>query len=164
MLQPTLNEWLDVVNSSSNKSAAGNSGIGYQMLKHASIDVHHILTILAGLCYRAQVIPTQWKLTSLFPIPKPKDQDYNITNTRPILLIECVRKLTVKILNNRLFAIFTEHNILKGPNYAGLKGCFTSIPIHTVCNIMEDAREKRKSYGLLHKTWPKRLIAQASYR
>ena len=159
MLQPTLNEWLDVVNSSSNKSAAGNSGIGYQMLKHASIDVHNILIILAGLCYRAQVIPTQWKLTSLFLIPKPKDWDYNITNTWPILLIECVRKLTVKILNNRLSAIFTEHNILKGPNYAGLKGCFTSIPIHTVCNIMEDAREKRKSYGLSHKTWPKRLTA-----
>ena len=119
------------------------------MLKHASIDVHNILIILVGLCYRAQVILTQWKLTSLFPILKPKDWDYNITNTRPILLIECVWKLTVKILNNRLSVIFTEHNILKGPNYAGLKGCSTSIPIHTICNIMEDAREKKKELWIV---------------
>src|SRR2546421_10004383 len=113
------------------------------MIKHASKDIHGILTQLANLCFTAQLVPTQWKLTSLFPIPKPKDWDYNITNTRPILLIECVRKLSVKVLNNRLSTILSTHNILKGPNYAGLKGCSTSIPIHTIGNIMEDARDKK---------------------
>src|SRR5215204_1104012 len=98
------------------------------MLKHASTNIHNILIKLAGICYKAQVIPSQWKLISLFPIPKPKDWDYNITNTRPILLIECVRKLTVKILNNRLSVIFSNHNVLRGSNYAGLKGTSTAIP------------------------------------
>ena len=32
--------------------------------------------------------------------------------------------------------------MLKGPNYVGLKGSSTAIPIHTICNIIEDAREK----------------------
>ena len=135
---------MDVVKNSSNKSTAGISGVGYQMIKHASKKVHELLTQLANLCFSAQLVPTQWKMTSLFPIPKPKDWDYNIANTRPILLIECVQKLTVKALNNRLSTIFTSHNVLKGPNYAGLKGSSTAIPIHTICNIMEDAREKNK--------------------
>src|SRR5215204_3885808 len=135
---------MEVINQSSNKSAAGNSGIGYQMLKHAPNQGHEILTQLASLCYKAQLVPSQWKLTTLFPIPKPKDWDYNIANTRPILLIECVRKLTIKILNNRLSHIFSTYNILKGPNYAGLKGTSTAIPIHTICNIMEEACEKHK--------------------
>ena len=86
----TLQEWMDVVKNSSNKFTAGISGVEYQMIKHASKKVHELLTQLANLCFSAQLVPTQWKMTSLFPIPKPKDWDYNIANTRLILLIECV--------------------------------------------------------------------------
>ena len=68
--------------------------------------------------------------------------DYNIANTRLIVLIECVRKLTTKIITTRLSHIFATHKILRGPNYAGLKGESTDIPIHTINNIIEDAREK----------------------
>src|SRR5437762_1011572 len=109
---------MDVVKNSSNKFMAGNSGVRYQMIKDASKKVHELLTQLANLCFTAQLVLTQWKLTSLFPIPKPKNWNYNIANTQLILLIECVWKLTVKALNNRLSNIFTSHNVLKGPNYA----------------------------------------------
>src|SRR3989337_1678453 len=90
------------------------------------------------------MIPLQWKLTSLFPIPKPKDWDYCISNTRPIVLIECVRKLASKIINNRMSHIFSTHQVLRGPNYAELKGDSTDIPIHTINNIIKDARDKNQ--------------------
>ena len=53
------------------------------------------------------------------------------------------------MLNNRLSTIFSAHNVLKGPNYASLKGCSTAIPIHTICNLMEDTRKKNKELWIV---------------
>src|ERR1051325_10405271 len=80
----------------------------------------------------------------MFPIPKPKDWNFNINITRPILLLKCGRKLIVKIFTNRLSHICNEHQVLQGLNFAALKGGSTATPIHTINNIMEDARESKK--------------------
>src|ERR1051325_8820754 len=80
----------------------------------------------------------------MFPIPKPKDWNFNINITRPILLLKCGRKLIVKIFTNRLSHICNEHQVLQGFNFAALKGGSTATPIHTINNIIEDARETKK--------------------
>ena len=41
-------------------------------------------------------------------------------------------------------SICKNHNILVGPNYAGLPGESTQEPIHLLNNICEEAREKEK--------------------
>ena len=41
---------------------------------------------------------------------------------RPIILLEVFRKIVVRVVNKRLSQILVEHNVLKGPNYAGLLG------------------------------------------
>ena len=50
---------MDVITDSSNKSALENSGIRYQMLKHASIKAHEVFTQLANLYFKAQTVPSQ---------------------------------------------------------------------------------------------------------
>ena len=50
----------------------------------------------------------------------------------------------IKILTHRLSDICRTHNILKGNNYAALKGGSTTVPIHTVHNILEDAKANNK--------------------
>jgi hypothetical protein len=40
--------------------------------------------------------------------------------------------------------VFTEKEILKGPNYAGLPGNSTEQPVHILNMIMEEAKEKNK--------------------
>jgi hypothetical protein len=80
----------------------------------------------------------------MYPIPKLKDWNFNVNITRLILLLECERKLMVKLFTNRLSYLCSAHNVLRGYNFVALKGRSTSIPIHTINNVLEDARETNK--------------------
>ena len=60
------------------------------------------------------------------------DWKCHIDKTRPIVLLEILRKILGKILTQRISHIFISHNILKGSNYAGLPGGSTFDPIHTI--------------------------------
>jgi len=94
-------------------------------------------------------IPDEWKIAHVYPIPKPTEWHYDITKTRPIILLETTRKAFVKILNKRLSKIISKYNILKGNNFAGLPGKSTQKPIKLINMIMEDANENNKELWLL---------------
>jgi hypothetical protein len=64
-------------------------------------------------------------------------------------LIETFRKVVTKIITRRLTKIFTEKEILKGPNYAGLPGNSTEQLIHILNMIMKEAQEKNKEVWIL---------------
>src|SRR5215213_5653809 len=64
--------------------------------------------------------------------------------THPIVLIECMRKMFVKIVNNRLSDTLSKHQVLKGLNYAGLKNEDVRNPISTLMNVIEDTRDNKK--------------------
>jgi hypothetical protein len=96
------------------------------------------------MCIQEGDIPTKWKLSQLYPIPKGEDWNYNLSNVRPIVLIETFRKTVVRILTHRLDKILAEHKILEGPNFAGLSGDSITSPVHIMNNIIEDARQKKK--------------------
>jgi len=127
-----------------NGKASGISTISYEMLKNLNTKSKSILKEFLSLCLKKSSIPDSWKTSMIFPIPKSKDWECDLTNTRPIILLEVTRKLITKIITNRLSSICKKHNILTGPNYAGLPRESTQEPIHLLNNICEDAREKNK--------------------
>src|SRR5260364_114822 len=97
------------------------------------------ITTLFNWCLRAHTTPKQWKKGYIFPISKKPIFDGNLVNTRPISLVEHIRKLYTKLFTNRLNKTFTQHQILSPFNYVALPGNSTSIPIHILNNVIEDA-------------------------
>src|SRR5437016_5351655 len=83
------------------------------------------------------------------PYPKTYDWQYEMNKTRPILLLECMRKCMVKILMKRLGNVLQQNNILKGLNYAGLPGESTQTPITILNGLLEDARDKKKTLWVI---------------
>src|SRR5438067_3464768 len=101
-------------------------------------------SIFAHVIYKMALIPTEWKTLQIFPIPKPYDWQFCLEKTRSIILLECLRKIIVRIINTRLADLCLKHNILRGLNFGGLPGGNTKTPIHVLHNIMEDAKSQSK--------------------
>src|SRR4030095_4604069 len=89
-------------------------------------------------------IPLGWQQSHIFPIPKPDKFEYDMSNTRPIALLDTTRKLITKVLTNRISIALAKNNILKGNNFCGLKNEETLTPLTTLQNIIEDARAHNK--------------------
>ena len=119
---PSEEEWHHALQQSKLSTASGISGIGYRLIKHAPSEVHKTLRHFVGLTFVTTLVPFQWKLSQLYPIPKPQEWKFNLSNTQPILLLECMRKLAMKVVTTRLSSTCSQYNILKGPNFVGLKG------------------------------------------
>ena len=135
-------EWLKVLKETKSKSAPGLSGISYPLIKKAGSIAQKVFIYLANLCIKEGEILTKWKLSQLYPIPKGEDWNYNLANTRPIVLIETFRKTVVRVLTHRLDKILVDFNVLEGPNFARLSGDSTKSLIHIMNNLLEDARQK----------------------
>ncbi|PKY33231.1 hypothetical protein RhiirB3_475719, partial [Rhizophagus irregularis] len=146
---PTEQEWYEMLETMNDKSTPGISNISYKLIKKAGAKINDLFRQYTGLCYLLQNIPLKWKISQLYPIPKTYDWDFNLARTRPILLIECLRKCAVKIITKRFGNILSKHAILKGPNYAGLPGESTSAPLAIINGILEDARDKNKTLWIV---------------
>ena len=131
-----------------NNKACGLSGISYEMLKHAGLPFLHAITTLFNRCIISDSITKQWKEGRIFPISKKPIFDGDLSNTRPISLLEYIKKLYTKLLTNYLNHIFTKHPILFPYNYIALLGNCTAIPIHILNNIIEEASCNSKELWL----------------
>ena len=145
----TEDEIISTINQLPNNKACGPSGISYEMLKHTGSNFITTITSLFNRCLSSQTIPKQWKEGRIFPISKKPIFDGNLSNTRPISLVEHIKKLYTKLLTNRLNLTFSQHNILSPFNYVALPGNSTSIPIHILNNIIEDANCNSNQLWLL---------------
>ncbi|GBC15710.2 hypothetical protein RIR_jg14016.t1 [Rhizophagus irregularis DAOM 181602=DAOM 197198] len=125
----SLQEWSAVISSMPNNKASGPSKISYEMIKHLSGEALDFSLLLANTCLSRGDIPADWREAVVYPIPKPHDFDAQLKNTRPITLLETVRKCVVKVVTNRLSNILADSKILQGGNFAGLPGGSTDVPI-----------------------------------
>ncbi|CAB4437194.1 unnamed protein product [Rhizophagus irregularis] len=137
----TIGEWHQTLELVNTNSAPGPSDIGYAIIKHFSDKASYILLKFINMSLKIGVVPDQWKQSLIHLIPKPQKFNYILANTRPIALLDNIRKCVTKVLTNRLSAILTSNKVLRGLNFCGLKGEDTAIPLRLMNDIIEDARE-----------------------
>ena len=85
----------------------------------------------------------------IYLIPKINDWNYDITQTRLIILLDVVRKSLVKVITNRLSIIIAKNNVLKGGNFAGIPGGSTFEPLRILNSIIENANNRNKELWIL---------------
>ncbi|CAB4408364.1 unnamed protein product [Rhizophagus irregularis] len=136
----TPQEWSNIISSMPNNKASGPSKISYEMLKHLSGDALEFSLLLANTSLSRGDIPADWHEAVVYPIPKPHDFDAQLKNTRPITLLETIRKCVVKIVTNRLSNILADNNVLQEGNFAGLPGGSTDVPIKMLDAIIHQQK------------------------
>ncbi|GET56229.1 RNA-directed DNA polymerase from mobile element jockey-like [Rhizophagus irregularis DAOM 181602=DAOM 197198] len=146
---PTLEEWLSTVSSMPNDKAPGPSMITYEMLKHLGSNTSALVLILVQSCLRIADISDLWRQAMVFPIPKPHEWKCQLKNTRPITLLEVIRKSLVKLFYNRLASILASNEVLKGGNFAGLPGGSCRDPIVVLESIIHDAHVNKSPLWIL---------------
>ncbi|CAB4375485.1 unnamed protein product [Rhizophagus irregularis] len=72
-LEPiTDDEWNIVIKDLPIKKAVGPTGIAYDEIKKAPSEFNHLLRDIINEVLRTQIMPEDWKLANIYPIPKPK--------------------------------------------------------------------------------------------
>ncbi|GET56271.1 RNA-directed DNA polymerase from mobile element jockey-like [Rhizophagus irregularis DAOM 181602=DAOM 197198] len=141
VMSPILaDEWKNTINSMPNNKASGPSKISYEMLKHLSRKAFNLSLVLANAYLIHGDIPADWRKALVYPIPKLHEFDAQLKNTRPITLLETVRKCVVKVITTQLSKILADNQVLQGGNFAGLPGGSTDIPIKMLDAIIHQRR------------------------
>src|SRR5436190_1596150 len=96
---------IDNIRALNKGKAGGLSKITYDIMKECNGKIKEILRKFSNECIKTKLMPIDWSRGVIYPIPKPGDWNLNLDKTRPITLLECPRKLLMKILTNRLTKI-----------------------------------------------------------
>jgi Reverse transcriptase (RNA-dependent DNA polymerase) len=104
----------------SNKSAPGQSGQTWILLKWVWATDPERLLALFSACLKAGYHPRPWKEAVVCVIPKPNRADYtHAKNFRPISLLECLGKLLEKIVAKIIYREMTKHALVPTTQFGG---------------------------------------------
>src|SRR6185295_12894982 len=119
------------------------------MLKHTHPHIIKLLTILFNSCLNSTDIPTAWKQSKIYPISKKPFFTDQLNHTRPITLLEHIRKIFTKIITNWLSKTMSKYFILDLHNFVALPYSSTTQPIHILTNILQEVQTQNKELWLL---------------
>ena len=147
---PTLLQFTNEIKLSSSTSAPGRSGLSYKMLKHQSpLIIAKLYDILLD-SWKAGRTPSQLNFKLLYMLPK-KPGDNSLSNIRPIVLIETLRKIWVGCIVRQVRFSWEKHSILHPTQYGFRARRSCSSCLVQLINLTESAREH--NHPLFFSSW-----------
>src|SRR6185437_5991599 len=145
----SFHEVMDTITKAPIKKATGPSTISNEILKKLPTEGTEFLTKIFNACLYLRKIPQKWRNSLVWPISKKAQYKGDLSQTRPITLIDHTRKILTKILTERLSKILLRHNILAPQNNVALPHTSTMVPIQQLNHIMEDAHSHNREFWIL---------------
>ncbi|KAG0416801.1 hypothetical protein HPB47_006115 [Ixodes persulcatus] len=118
--QLNMGELLEAIYMANTGSAPGPDGITYQALRNLPEEAKQKLLDSYNEVWNSVVLPRQWKLSWVTPIPKPGKIQDRIENLRPVSLTSNICKTMEKIVLRRLQWYLETHNKLD-PRQTGFR-------------------------------------------
>ena len=139
---PTLADFEAAIQHSKTNSSAGISGCSYNQLKKWPPEL--IKRVHYCLCrvWRSHLTPDWWPSRWLVVIPKKQEEIPNVSNMRPLILVEAVRKIWCKLLLHRILDVWGKHNVLHRYQHGFIHGRSTMTASTLFINMLEDAVER----------------------
>ena len=103
-----------------NNKATGPTTVSNEMLKKLPFTAITTLTKIFNACLTLQTVPSTWHRSLIWPIAKSGYHPGDLSKTRPITLIEHIRKIFTKILTTRLNSILLRNDLLDPANNVAL--------------------------------------------
>ena len=128
-----------------NRSAPGEDGLSYAVLKRLPNNVVSSIQSLFNASLTIGYFPEEWKTAAIKMVPKHGKDNKEAKNWRPISLISCLGKLFERIVTSRLSS-YLESEKLLSPSQSGFrKGRMTT---EQLFRLSEDAHSFIKKKGI----------------
>ena len=139
-----------LLKKAANRSAPGQSGHTWALLKWAWEADSERIVMLLDACLRAGHHPRLWKEAVVAVIPKPKRSDYTLAkNFRPISLLECLGKLLEKVVAKLIYSDMTKHALVPTTQFGGRNASSTLDAGLTLLHDIQSAHQAGLRTGIL---------------
>ena len=127
-----------------NKSPGANN-ITVDLLKESGEPVFDLLAFLFSVCLKQGRTPKDWKNAVIILLHKKGDRT-NLSNHRPISLLDCTYKLFSKIVSNRITRTLDKNQPIE---QAGFRRGFSTIDhLQTINQLIEKTNEYQKPLAI----------------
>ncbi|NBO66767.1 MAG: hypothetical protein EBU88_18310, partial [Acidobacteria bacterium] len=141
---PTFDNFTQTLQSKSNDSSPGVTGLSYRLLKLLDSDSLRTIYDQLVVCWNVKHIPEWWLDKLLVPLPKSDDPSdiLPLSKMRPITLIEVMRKLWVDTVFSPCVTFWEKHNLLHPTShgYRSRRGCDTALL--NLINLQEEVQQR----------------------
>ena len=143
LTQEEVHETLNTLNVG---KAVGPDSISNRLLKELAVPLSLPLCNLFNFSLQTGQVPSSWKEANVTPIHK-KDDPSEVSNYRPISLLNTMGKALEKIVHKHLFNFFRDNNTLTSLQSGFVPGDSTVNQLvdlyNTFCKALDDGKEVR---------------------